>query len=588
MNEFTMPLTLAQMAVPFACTGALVLSTFMLAYLGFRTGDRLYLSTAVMSLFGLLFVGSEMALLGYGSWLRNAGMGMQFHRTEQVAGAFFIMGFPFFIHYLLRLGPRWRRVNRLLVWVCLGISVFFALIAFAKPDLYISVTSHRPDWLSNQSNHGRGQEGMLYALRDLALGIVIIYGLICVAVNMVKNRRFGELATPLAGILLAVYGALVDTLHVHTGVLYDPTPDISYSRFTLGITLFILFSLHGVVKRFIAIGREAEEARRKADMEAGKNLKQNNFIKEVLSQNAQSLAESTKELSGSMAGFTDNTREQASATEEVSASIEEITAGIDTVAAGAGNQNRSLSDLSTAIEDLTETIKAVEKAVGDTLSMMNLIADSARAGKGSLTAMEESMETIRRSSGEMTSIVQIINDISDRVNLLSLNVAIEAARAGEHGRGFAVVADEISKLADQTTASIKSIDLLIGAGEKEILNGSGKVSEAVGNVEKIIDGIDSIRESIAGISDLMIKQAGVNRVVTAGARDVMTISDSIVLAMSEQKNAMEEIAGSIAMINETSQRNSLRINEITDFAGGLVERVSDLNARITDFGEEES
>src|SRR5512140_3508647 len=64
---------------------------------------------------------------------------------------------------------------------------------------------------------------------------------------------------------------------------------------------------------------------------------------------------------------------------------------------------------------------------------------------------------------EIGDIVQTINLIADRTNLLSLNASIEAARAGEHGRGFAVVAEEIRALADRATAASGDVAKIIRA-----------------------------------------------------------------------------------------------------------------------------
>lgn len=58
---------------------------------------------------------------------------------------------------------------------------------------------------------------------------------------------------------------------------------------------------------------------------------------------------------------------------------------------------------------------------------------------------------------EIFGFINVIKEISDQTNLLSVNATIESAKAGEHGRGFSIVADEIGKLSTKTEHTLSDI-----------------------------------------------------------------------------------------------------------------------------------
>jgi len=298
---------------------------------------------------------------------------------------------------------------------------------------------------------------------------------------------------------------------------------------------------------------------------------------------AEELAVSSDEMSSAARSFSDNAQDQSATTEEITATVENVSAGMDSIALGADSQFEKLSNLIARITDLSRLINEMGSRMQETQNMVADITSRARRGEESLRGMNASMSKIGESSKEMSNIVDIINSISDQINLLSLNAAIEAARAGDAGRGFAVVADEISKLADQTASSINDINRLIKANDDEIQKGLRNVSDTVENTSTIITGVASIRDMITTVSETMEKQLETSRSVTSTADEVKESASEIRTATEEQKNAVVEIVKSISTINDLTQANASGAEEMSANAIMVNNKAEELKKRMVFF-----
>jgi methyl-accepting chemotaxis protein len=114
---------------------------------------------------------------------------------------------------------------------------------------------------------------------------------------------------------------------------------------------------------------------------------------------------------------------------------------MESVAAGAEQLNSSVREISEAMMKSKETASAAVDRVE--------VAD-------------QQAQRLSTAAGSMSSIVQLIGDITGQINLLALNATIESARAGDAGRGFAVVAAEVKNLANQAKQATDKIGQEIG------------------------------------------------------------------------------------------------------------------------------
>ncbi|WP_426410755.1 methyl-accepting chemotaxis protein [Bradyrhizobium ganzhouense] len=151
---------------------------------------------------------------------------------------------------------------------------------------------------------------------------------------------------------------------------------------------------------------------------------------------------------------------------------EKVRSMMESVAAGAEELNASVREIAEAMTRSRETASTAVDRV---------------------EAADQQAQRLTQAAESMSSIVQLIGNITGQINLLALNATIESARAGEAGRGFAVVASEVKNLANQAKQAADRIEQEIGN-----LNGiSGDVVSALDAIKSAIQGVSEYVSSTA-------------------------------------------------------------------------------------------
>ncbi len=281
------------------------------------------------------------------------------------------------------------------------------------------------------------------------------------------------------------------------------------------------------------------------------------------------LASSAEELTTSSQSFATGAQSTAASSEEMSATVEEMSAGMESISATTDKQYSNIIEFHTKIKELSAGVRKIGTEIQNTLGTAKSISAEAKMGEESLTGMSNMIGNILKSSGEMKSIIGIINDISDQTQLLALNAAIEAARAGEAGKGFAVVAEEISKLSIKTASSIKSIGEMINKNNTELDEGAKGIRSSVEILHSIIKNVDTVGDAMNHLFEITSAQESVNRSVDEQSDRVGKEAESVKLATDEQKRAVGEIAQVITQINEHTLNTASGSEQMSSSAQNL-------------------
>ncbi|MDR3670712.1 MAG: methyl-accepting chemotaxis protein [Holophaga sp.] len=261
-----------------------------------------------------------------------------------------------------------------------------------------------------------------------------------------------------------------------------------------------------------------------------------------LGQIGAALNRSVHSLRATLTSVKQVSEQVASGATELSATAEELSATTSSIATGTGEASASAERMAAAAVQLAASIHAVagnvhvaETKSGGALEQTHEGVDAGRNTNMAMAEIQEAVSSIVRA-------VQVVTEIANQTNLLSLNAAIEAAKAGELGKGFAVVAEEVRKLAERSGQAAHEIGDLADRCTVSIGRGSETVKVSDGVLNAIQTAITEVASRIGQIGAASEEQASTGEDVGRQVHLAAEAAASTAQATREQALTVEEVS----------------------------------------------
>ncbi|UHS57234.1 methyl-accepting chemotaxis protein [Agrobacterium vaccinii] len=260
-------------------------------------------------------------------------------------------------------------------------------------------------------------------------------------------------------------------------------------------------------------------------------------------------------FNGSAGNLNDALRAVGQNARGIDAGANEIRSAADDLSKRTEQQAASVEETAAALEEITTTVKDSSSRAEEVGHLVAKARDGAEKSGEVVRQAVTAMNEIERSSGEITNIISVIDEIAFQTNLLALNAGVEAARAGEAGKGFAVVAQEVRELAQRSAKAAKEIKALITTSGEHVRSGVNLVGETGKALEVIVTEVQEI-----------------NRHITA-----------IVESSREQSVGLQEINTAVNTMDQGTQQNAAMVEQSTAASHSLAKEAASLNQLLSRF-----